>query len=236
MRPRLCVLKERRVFGWDSPIFRWNGRGEGRCQTSLKLRAFPGIRPRYRLYIGTVPGRGLDDASLLNTLLHRSREIPPISRCVQNLIIRYLPSVADVSGRTASTRFLSLEGGNQIWERDDIENAPEIVSQCGQAELGANLLQSAHQKRPLVHPLLDRAERCSWSRGVGRGCRLLRYSGLHAVQSLHPPGHADRAPLRRQINPRDDLHVKHSLRGAGKGLAGHNCTETGQETPLLTRF
>src|SRR5262249_61822970 len=30
---------------------------------------------------------------------------------------------------------------------------------CGQAELGANLLQPSHQKRALVHPLLDRAKR-----------------------------------------------------------------------------
>ena len=29
----------------------------------------------------------------------------------------------------------------------------------GQAELAANLLQPAHQKRALIHPLLDRAKR-----------------------------------------------------------------------------
>ena len=53
----------------------------------------------------------------------------------------------------------SRERGNQLWQLHYIEDAPEIVDQRGQAELGANLLQPSHQKRTLVHPLFDRAER-----------------------------------------------------------------------------
>ena len=46
-----------------------------------------------------------------------------------------------------------------MWKPYDVENAPEIVGQRGQAEFGANLLQPSHQKCTLVHPLLDRAKR-----------------------------------------------------------------------------
>ena len=53
----------------------------------------------------------------------------------------------------------------------------------GQAELAANLLQPAHQKSALVHPLLDRAKRvfdrlAALVEDVG----ALRYAGLHSVQ------------------------------------------------------
>jgi hypothetical protein len=77
----------------------------------------------------------------------------------------------------------SRERGNQLWQLHDIEDAPEIVDECGQAELGANLLQPSHQKRTLVHPLLDRAERvfdrlAALVEDVG----ALRYAGLHSVQ------------------------------------------------------
>src|SRR5580693_2199464 len=49
--------------------------------------------------------------------------------------------------------------------------------------VAANLLQPAHQKRTLVHPLLDRAERvfdrlAAFVEDVG----ALRYAGLHSVQ------------------------------------------------------
>jgi hypothetical protein len=50
------------------------------------------------------------------------------------------------------------QGGYQLGEPDEIQDAPEIVGECGQAEFGANLLQATHQKRALVHPLLDRAK------------------------------------------------------------------------------
>jgi hypothetical protein len=51
------------------------------------------------------------------------------------------------------------ERGHQVRESHDVEDAPEIVGERGQAELGANLLQPSHQKRTLVHPLLNRAKR-----------------------------------------------------------------------------
>ena len=53
----------------------------------------------------------------------------------------------------------SRERGNQLWQLHKVEDAPEIVDERGQAELAANLLQPSYQKRTLVHPLLDRAER-----------------------------------------------------------------------------
>src|SRR5580692_1121119 len=78
---------------------------------------------------------------------------------------------------------LGRERGDQLWQLHDIEDTPEIVGECGQAELAANLLQPAHQKRTLVHPLLDRAER------VFDGLAALiedvgapGYAGLHSVQ------------------------------------------------------
>src|SRR5580700_3924825 len=78
---------------------------------------------------------------------------------------------------------LGRERGNQSWETHDIEDAPEIVGERGQAELGANLLQPSHQKRTLVHPLLDRAKRvfdrlAASVEDVG----ALVYAGLHSVQ------------------------------------------------------
>jgi hypothetical protein len=36
---------------------------------------------------------------------------------------------------------------------------PEIIGESSQAELASNLLQAPHQKRSLVHPLLDRPKR-----------------------------------------------------------------------------
>ena len=55
--------------------------------------------------------------------------------------------------------FSGRQGGHQLGEPDEIEDPPEIVGERGQAEFGANLLQATHQKRALVHPLLDRAKR-----------------------------------------------------------------------------
>lgn len=49
--------------------------------------------------------------------------------------------------------------GHQLRKSNDIQNPPEIISQSSQAELTSNLLQAAHQKRPLVHPLLDGSKR-----------------------------------------------------------------------------
>ena len=77
----------------------------------------------------------------------------------------------------------SRERGDQLWQLHKVEDAPEIVGERGQAELAANLLQPSHQKRTLVHPLLDRAERvfdglAALIEDVG----ALRYAGLHSVQ------------------------------------------------------
>src|SRR5277367_654670 len=65
----------------------------------------------------------------------------------------------------------------------NIEHPPEIIGECGQAELGANLLQTSHQKRTLVHPLLDRAKRVlNGLAALVEDVGALHYAGLHAVQ------------------------------------------------------
>jgi hypothetical protein len=51
------------------------------------------------------------------------------------------------------------QGDHQPIEPDDIQDPPETESECSQAELGANFLQATHQKRTLIHPLLDRPKR-----------------------------------------------------------------------------
>src|SRR5947209_15459955 len=77
----------------------------------------------------------------------------------------------------------SRERGNQLWQLHDIEDTPEIVDERGEAELGANLLQSSHQKRALVHPLLDRAERVfDRLAALVEDVRALRYADLHSIQ------------------------------------------------------
>src|SRR5438105_11022282 len=85
--------------------------------------------------------------------------------------------------RPPRTRFLGRERGNQFWQTYDVENAPEIIGERSQAELGANLLQPSHQKCTLVHPLLNRAKRvfdrlATLVENVGP----LRYAGLHSIQ------------------------------------------------------
>jgi hypothetical protein len=70
-----------------------------------------------------------------------------------------LANVLDSIRYGAPAWLLGLERGNQLWEPHDVEDAPEIVGERGQAELGAHLLQPSHQKRTLVHPLLDCAKR-----------------------------------------------------------------------------
>src|ERR1700730_16816357 len=80
-------------------------------------------------------------------------------------------------------RFLGRERSNQFWETHDIEDAPEIVGERGQAELGANLLQPSHQKRTLVHPLLDRAKRVfDRLTALVEDVGALHYAGLHSIQ------------------------------------------------------
>jgi hypothetical protein len=77
----------------------------------------------------------------------------------------------------------SRERGNQLWRLHDVEDAPEIVDERGQAELAANLLQPSHQKRTLVHPLLYRAKRVfDRLAALVENVWPLRYAGLHSIQ------------------------------------------------------
>src|SRR5205085_1969880 len=77
----------------------------------------------------------------------------------------------------------SRERGKQLWQFHDIEDAPEIVDERGEAELGTNLLQPSHQKRTLVQPLVDRAEQVRHGlAALVEDVGALRYAGLHSVQ------------------------------------------------------
>jgi hypothetical protein len=75
------------------------------------------------------------------------------------------------------------QGGHQLDEPDEIEDPPQIVGERGQAEFGANLLQATHQKRALVHPLLDHAKRVfdRFATPI-EDTRALREPRLHPVQ------------------------------------------------------
>jgi hypothetical protein len=55
------------------------------------------------------------------------------------------------------------------------------MGERGQAEFGANLLQTPHQKCPLVHPLFDRAERM-----FDRLAPSIKDLGPHRQARLHP--------------------------------------------------
>jgi hypothetical protein len=68
----------------------------------------------------------------------------------------------------------------------DGDGAPEIISERGQAELGAHVLQPAHQKCALVHPLLDRAKRMldrlpADGKNAGPGCEPRRHALEHRL-------------------------------------------------------
>ena len=83
---------------------------------------------------------------------------------------------------------LGRERGDQLWQLHDIEDAPEIVGERGQAELGAHLLQPSHQKRTLGHPLLDCAKRvfdrlAALVEDAGRLCYGVRIASLSANAS-----------------------------------------------------
>jgi len=78
---------------------------------------------------------------------------------------------------------------NQLWQPQDIEDAPEILDEAGQAGLGANLLQPSHQKPTLVHQLLDSAKRVfDHLAALGENVGALRHAGA-ACDPIRPTGH-----------------------------------------------
>ena len=85
--------------------------------------------------------------------------------------------------KPARLRLSGRHRGHQLGEPNDVEDPPEIIDECGQAEFGADLLQATRQKRTLVHPLLDRAERVfDRLTAAVKDIGALRQSGLHPVQ------------------------------------------------------
>ena len=49
--------------------------------------------------------------------------------------------------------------GNHRGNSHEVDGASQVVRQGGEAELPADVLESARQERTLAHPLLDRTER-----------------------------------------------------------------------------
>jgi len=91
--------------------------------------------------------------------------------------------VSPLRQKCLGMRLLGRHRGHQLGEPDDIEDPPEIVGERSQAELGADLLQATHQKRTLVHPLFNRAERMfDRLASAVEDIRAFRQSGLHPVQ------------------------------------------------------
>lgn len=107
----------------------------------------------------------------------------------------------DYAGQPDKPARMRLSGrhrGYQLGETDDVENTPEIVGECGQAELGTDPLQATHQKRTLVHPLLDCAE---WVfdhlAAAVEDVGALRQPDLHPVQHrfVLQAGHRGKRPF-----------------------------------------
>src|SRR3954467_2145563 len=85
--------------------------------------------------------------------------------------------------QTASIARLCLERRHQAGEPDEIEDATQIVGQRSQAELTAHLLQTSHQERTLVHPLLDRSKRVlDHLAAPAENVRVPLNARLHSVQ------------------------------------------------------
>jgi hypothetical protein len=116
-----------------------------------------------------------------------------------------LLAVLSASGpKTLKNEPIKPQGGDQLIKPDDIQDPPEIVSERRQAELGANLLQATHQKRALVHPLLDSSKRVfdSLSTAV-KDTGVLRQPGLHPVQHRFVLKPRYRAELATRALPAD---------------------------------
>ena len=75
------------------------------------------------------------------------------------VLITNLVDHANSPGKNRARRCRSgRHGGHQLGEPNNIQHPPQIIGERGQAELTADLFQATHQKRALVHPLLDAAE------------------------------------------------------------------------------
>jgi len=135
-------------------------------------------------------------------------------------------SVDQAAGTPALLGLSGRHCGHQLGEPDNIENAPEIIGRRGQAGFGTDLLQAAHPKRPLVHSLLDRAERvfdCLVAQACGRARRSVlgtvsasrrnrQRNLVDAVQSLTQPA----AELyRQQVSSARMVWAGHRSAGAG---------------------
>src|SRR4051795_9769529 len=85
--------------------------------------------------------------------------------------------------QTASIARLCLERRHQAGEPDEVEDATQIVGERSQAELTAHLLQTSHQERTLVHPLLDRSKRVlDHIAAPAENVRVPLNARLHSVQ------------------------------------------------------
>jgi hypothetical protein len=60
--------------------------------------------------------------------------------------------------RPVSPLLSSPDGRHHGSDAEDVDGAPEIVDERGEAELGPDVVEAPHQEGTLVHPLLDGAE------------------------------------------------------------------------------
>src|SRR5690349_9105710 len=61
--------------------------------------------------------------------------------------------------RTGLSALSSSDGCDHGTNSDDVDRAPKVVGERGQAELRPHILEPLHQEGTLAHPLLDGAER-----------------------------------------------------------------------------
>lgn len=103
--------------------------------------------------------------AIAETLMPVARSLRTLCFC-SSLIVGNKPSEG-ISGlwSAAGSRFrrevvISRPGSrNQARNADDGDSSFDVVGERGQAERPSNVCQSAHQKRSLIHPLFDGAER-----------------------------------------------------------------------------
>src|SRR5258707_2740115 len=101
------------------------------------------------------------------------------------------------------------DGRGHRSDADDIEDSAEIVDECGEAELAADIVEAPHQEGALVHPLLDRAERV--------------LNGLAApVEKFGPGPQALGHPIQHRLvlQARDPSNVCRAARSLRTGRAG----------------
>jgi hypothetical protein len=53
---------------------------------------------------------------------------------------------------------VTLDGCHYDVDAEDVDGAPQIIGERGEAKCGADIVEAPHQEGALVHPLLERHE------------------------------------------------------------------------------